>query len=59
MEIPILQLMNEIDTESIKLTDNLDLKAKPVTKTHGVTKDVRIILVKLNNYITKRKSLCW
>lgn len=39
MEIPILQLMNEIDTESIKLTDNLDLKAKPVTKTHGVTKD--------------------
>lgn len=35
---PILQLMNQVDTESISLSDKLELKSKPVTKTTGLTK---------------------
>jgi len=38
MELPIIQLMNEIDTESITLSDKLSLNTKPVTKTTGLTK---------------------
>lgn len=38
MQMPILQLMNEIDTESINLSEHLVLKTKPVTKTTGLTK---------------------
>lgn len=38
MENPILNMMNQIDTESIDLNNNLVLKSKQISKTTGITK---------------------
>ena len=43
---PILQMMCDIDTETIDINDNLNLKSTPVFKTTGVTKKYMELRIK-------------
>lgn len=61
---PILQLMNQVDTECIDISDTHELKSKPVTKTTGLTKaHIKARLddyynISRNNYATMLSQFC-